>query len=111
MGFDDATATDADACAPVESGPLRAGDTFLQKYRVRGLLGHGGHAFVYEGTDVYTDCPVAIKVITANRAQRRELAERARAEAQVLARLNHENIVRVLDGGATEGGLVYVIME
>src|SRR4030095_4366719 len=37
--------------------------------------------------------------------------KRFRTERQILAQLDHRNIARLLDGGTTEGGLPYVVME
>ncbi len=91
-------------------GPLPLGSTFLGKYEIRALLGKGGHAFVYEAYDPFLDRVVAIKVIKSPEDVGRDLGKRARAEAQVLSRVHHKNLVRVLDAGIFEG-LVYLIME
>jgi eukaryotic-like serine/threonine-protein kinase len=91
-------------------GPLRAGETFLGKYEVRGILGHGGHAFVYEAYDPFLDRAVALKVIKSPQDTGGNLGKRARAEAQVLSRIDHKNLVKVLDAGISDG-LVYLIME
>jgi serine/threonine-protein kinase len=91
-------------------GPLHLGDTFLGKYEIRSLLGRGGHAFVYEAYDPFLDRSVALKVIKSPKDAGRDLGKRARAEAQVLSRADHKNLVKVLDAGIADG-LVYLIME
>ncbi len=48
---------------PGGTGPLVLGDTFLEKFEVRSLLGKGGHAWVYECFDRFLHRPVAVKVI------------------------------------------------
>ena len=53
---------------------------------------------------------VAIKVIRGAIATP-PLIEQFRLERQILARLEHPHIARILDGGVTEGGLPYVVME
>ncbi|HKY38438.1 MAG TPA: protein kinase [Polyangiaceae bacterium] len=94
----------------MKPGPLRTGDTFLGKYEIRSLLGRGGHAFVYEAYDPFLDRVVAIKVIKGPQDTGRDLGKRARYEAQVLSRIDHKNLVKVIDAGISEG-LVYLIME
>jgi serine/threonine-protein kinase len=89
---------------------LQPGEPFLGKYEVRALLGKGGHAFVYECFDPFLDRSVAIKVIKSPREVGHDLGKRAQGEARVLARLDHKNLVRVLDAGVS-GGLVYLVME
>jgi serine/threonine protein kinase len=92
-----------------DAGPLAAGDQFL-KYEIRGLLGRGGHASVYEGYDPFLDRCVAIKVMVNPADPGRDLRRRAQLEARVLCRLKHPNIVTVMDAGATDH-FVYIIME
>jgi non-specific serine/threonine protein kinase/serine/threonine-protein kinase len=53
---------------------------------------------------------VAMKVISRG-ADEPLLMDRFRAERQILAKLEHPNIARLLDGGATEDGLLYFVME
>ena len=53
---------------------------------------------------------VAVKVISYEAASD-ELLERFRQERQILATLDHPNIARLLDGGTTDDGLPYLVME
>ena len=53
---------------------------------------------------------VAIKLVKRGMDTDRVLA-RFRAERQILARLDHPNIARLLDGGATNDGRPYLVME
>ncbi len=76
------------------------------------MLGRGGMGAVYLATraDGSFDHTVAIKVIhTSNPAPL--LMARFQQERQILARLNHPNIARLLDGGETSAGLPYLVME
>ncbi len=95
---------------PGGTGPLVVGETCFGKLEVRALLGKGGHAWVYECFDRFLQRPVAVKVIKTLHEAGRDLSRRAQSEAQVLAGLEHPNLVRMLDAGI-HGGLVYIVME
>lgn len=81
-------------------------------YRLLREIGHGGMGVVYlaERADGAYRQQVAIKVVqghvTGEEARRRFLGER-----QILARLEHPAIARLLDGGTTEEGTPYLVME
>ena len=81
-------------------------------WRVERLLGEGGMASVYLGVrdDGEFRQQVAIKIY-GYAVDRADLVERFRAERQILASLDHPNIARLLDGGTTEDGLPYLVME
>jgi formylglycine-generating enzyme required for sulfatase activity/tRNA A-37 threonylcarbamoyl transferase component Bud32 len=79
-------------------------------YRIDGLMGGGAMGDVYRATQVSLDRQVAIKVLAAG-ADRPEVRERFRREAQVLAKLSdHPNIVTVYDHGIMPGGQAYIVM-
>lgn len=90
-------------------GPFKVGDNIF-RYEVRGLLGTGGHAFVYDCYNAYLEEPVAIKVIADAPHRGKRLFIRAKKEAQTLYRLNHPNIVRVVEAGELEG-MAIMVME
>ena len=90
--------------------PFAPGHRFV-KYEIRGILGAGGHAHVYDAHDPFLDRHVAVKVIAAPKGSRENLAKRAQSEARVLVRIDHPNVVKVYDAGATDDGLVYLVME
>jgi serine/threonine protein kinase len=81
-------------------------------YRIERELGRGGMGAVYLASraDDQFQKQVAIKLVKRGMDSdfviRRFLGER-----QILAYLNHPNIARLLDGGATEDGLPYFVME
>ncbi|MDJ0710645.1 MAG: serine/threonine-protein kinase [Woeseiaceae bacterium] len=89
---------------------------FLQQrignYRLVELLGTGGMGNVYLGKrdDDQFEHEVAIKLVHAG-AGNSHFVERFKAERQVLASLDHPNIARLLDGGETDDGLPYLVME
>ena len=81
-------------------------------YRILGELGQGGMAVVYlaERADAAFRKEVAIKIARGGPASA-ALVARFFEERRILATLEHPNIARLLDGGATEDGLPYVVME
>lgn len=93
-----------------KQGPLHVGDRFL-KYTIRALLGTGGHAWVYHGHDEFLDVEVAIKILHRPGGVTADMLRRGQAEAKLLYRLKHHNIVNVLDAGITSEGLLYIVME
>ena len=81
-------------------------------YRIIRLIGHGGMGAVYLGTrddDQYKK-QVAIKLLKRGMDTDFTLS-RFRQERQILANLEHPFIARLIDGGATEDGLPYFVME
>ena len=81
-------------------------------YRVLRELGHGGMGVVYLGerADGQYRKQVAIKLITGGRNDA-GMERRFRRERQILAQLEHHGIARLLDGGTTEEGQPYFVME
>ncbi|MEE8524840.1 MAG: protein kinase, partial [Thermoanaerobaculia bacterium] len=75
-------------------------------------LGSGGMGTVYLATraDAAFDKQVAVKLIHHG-ADNHEIVRRFRTERQILAGLDHPNIARLLDGGSTDDGLPYLVME
>lgn len=82
------------------------------RYRLLRELGRGGMGEVYlaERADGEFQHRVAVKLLHAG-VLTRGLAERFRQERQILARLAHPGIARLLDGGLTESGFLYAVME
>lgn len=66
------------------------------QYHVTRVLGSGGFATVFEGTDEGLDRTVAIKVMAPHLAEQPGMAARFEKEARTLARLEHPNIIKVL---------------
>jgi eukaryotic-like serine/threonine-protein kinase len=91
-------------------GPFAVGDVISGRFVVRGLLGRGGHAFVYHCFNKFLEEDVAIKVIPNPPNRGQQLFKRARGEAQFLYRLNHPNVVRVMEGFEVEG-MACIVME
>ena len=81
-------------------------------YQIIDQLGHGGMGEVYRAAraDGQYDKQVAIKLVRVG-LDTSFLLERFRHERQILASLDHPNIARLLDGGTTESGIPYLVME
>ncbi len=79
------------------SGALLGGDRAVGKYLVGKTIGQGGWSVVYRGSHSNLDMPVAIKMLKHAIAMDPAFVEQFRQEARTVARLNHENIVKVYD--------------
>jgi serine/threonine protein kinase len=85
--------------------------TVIGAYKLLQLLGEGGMGSVYmaeQSTPVRR--AVALKIIKSGMDSRQVIA-RFEAERQALAVMDHPNIAKVLDAGATEAGRPYFVME
>jgi eukaryotic-like serine/threonine-protein kinase len=92
-----------------ESDPLVGQD--LDRYRIVQTIGDGAMARVYRARHKVLDREYAVKVLFGEIASDKSLAERFRREAQVISKLNHPNIVSVIDFGTTTAGLTFLTME
>ena len=80
-------------------------------YRLVRLLGKGGMGVVYLATRAEDfEQRVALKLLNPGPAPP-ELIRRFESERQILARLDHRNIARLLDGGTSASGVPYFAME
>jgi non-specific serine/threonine protein kinase/serine/threonine-protein kinase len=95
----------------VESS-LELSNRRIGPYRIERELGRGGMGVVYlaERDDDQFRKQVAIKLIRRG-FDVEHVINRFRYERQILASLDHPNIARLLDGGTTEEGLPYFVME
>jgi serine/threonine-protein kinase len=84
----------------------------LGAYRIERQLGAGGMGTVFlaRRSDASYEGEVAIKILSNSFATPDE-RQRFLAERQILARLRHPGIAQLLDGGATEDGVPYIVME
>ncbi len=84
----------------------------LGPYRIAKHLGHGGMAAVYlaERADGQFEKRVAIKILHGSVTED-EQRSRFRQERQLLANLDHPNIVRVIDGNVTPDGRPYLVED
>jgi serine/threonine protein kinase len=80
-------------------------------YRLVELLGHGGMGDVYLAEREDFVKKVALKLIKRGLDLDEALVRRFHSERQILARLDHPYVARLLDGGTTEDALPYIVME
>jgi eukaryotic-like serine/threonine-protein kinase len=80
------------------------------RYEIDAVLGQGGMAKVFKGTDRVLGRTVAVKVLSPQFAGDHQFVSRFRREAQAAAALNHPNIVSVFDTG-DQGDVHFIVME
>ena len=107
-------AADADSGGFLETpaAPPETPRTRVGAWQILHEIGHGGMGTVYLGERA--DGPfrkrVAVKVVRRG-MDTEAVLKRFRQERQILAGLEHPNIARLLDGGNTDDGLPYLVME
>ena len=82
----------------------------LGGYQLEEEMGHGSMGVVYRGKQIALGREVAIKVLPRSLAKDASYVARFIREAQIIAGLNHPNIVQIYDAGQ-QGGLLYFVME
>ena len=80
------------------------------RYSIESLVGVGGMANVYRGTDVKTGNQIAVKVLKDEFLDNEELVRRFKNESKAISILSHPNIVKVYDVSVTDK-LQYIVME
>ena len=85
--------------------------TVIDRYKLLEEIGEGAFGRVFMAEQIEPVCrKVALKIIKAG-MDTREVIARFEAERQALALMDHPNIAKVLDAGATETGRPYFVME
>src|SRR5579864_244978 len=84
------------------------GTVLNQRFSLEKELGRGGMGAVYRANDLLLERSVAIKVLKDLSGP--EVSKKIRLEAQILARLLHENVVRLYDFGIADG-TYFLVME
>ena len=86
--------------------------TRLGSWRLVSVIGSGGMGTVYraERADDQFTQEAAVKVVAGARVSR-AMERRFREERQILARLEHANVARLMDGGVAPDGSPYLVME
>jgi eukaryotic-like serine/threonine-protein kinase len=103
---------DATALLDRFQGPVKWSGRRVGPYLLVREIGHGGMGAVYLGVraDDEYEKQVAIKVVRSS-FDPAYIAQRFRHERQILADLDHPNVARLIDGGSTEDGSPYFVME
>ena len=97
--------------ATVDHYALAQPGTFIGPYKLREQIGEGGFGIVFVAEqEKPVRRKVAIKIIKPG-MDTKDVVARFEAERQALALMDHPNVARVLDAGATESGRPYFVME
>jgi len=86
------------AAARAEYGEIKKGDQ-LGGFRVEDMVGAGAMAVVYRATQISLDRSVALKILPKEFAKRPSFVRQFDSETELLASLNHPNIVSIIDRG------------
>jgi serine/threonine-protein kinase len=100
-----------DATLPPKPVSPLIGTLVSGRYRVIEELGEGGMGAVYLAQHVALEKHVALKVLHPSLSRDPVLQERFLREAKAAARIDHKNVVNITDFGATETGIVFIVME
>ena len=84
--------------------------SFLGGFKIERELGRGGMGVVYKAHELSLNRKVALKVLSQRLSSDEEFIKRFQREAQVIATLNHPNIVNIFSCGK-DHGLYYFAME
>ena len=120
-GFDAAMEADASRHARARAVPPTSSDAIasdpaeghrIGAWRVVRRVGHGGMGtvFLVERADGQYEQRGALKLVHAH-AVAADAHQRFARERSILASLDHANVARLLDGGQTEDGRLYFVME
>jgi serine/threonine-protein kinase len=113
---DDALGTPWQISPPQGMARLESDDELIGRsvgpYRITRLIGRGGMGAVFEAerNDAQFRMRVALKLLRRD-AGSALAVQRFRYERQILASLRHPNIAALLDGGLTDDGQPYIVME
>lgn len=96
--------------------PLNAPETLIGRvldgrFRLDRVLSTGGMGIVFEATQLSIRRTVAIKLLKPTLSADVELIQRFMQEVNVVATLQHPNIVATVDAGKDASGLAYLVME
>jgi WD40 repeat protein/serine/threonine protein kinase len=99
------------AVPPMESPVLEGSGSLIGPYKLIEAIGEGGFGVVFLAEQQHPlRRVVALKVVKPG-MDTREVLARFEAERQALAMMEHPNIARVFDGGTTESGRPFFVME
>jgi serine/threonine-protein kinase len=87
---------------------LAPGQVLGDRYRVEGVVGRGGMGQVFRVTDQQTGRALALKVLKPLDGEDPDRARRFSREIQILTRIHHPAVLRILDWGESPSGLFFV---
>jgi hypothetical protein len=91
---------------------LAHGSSVGGRYRLDSLIGEGGMASVWRAEDETLRRPVAIKLLYfGSQRDPAATAQQFLREARIAASVQHRNVIHIVDFGATDDGVPYMVME
>jgi len=97
---------------PARSTDPLVGRTVAGRFNVEELIGQGGMGKVYRARHLALDRPVVLKILKPALLEDPTIVGRFEREAKAASRLNHPNVIQVLDFGRQEkDGSLYIVME
>lgn len=88
-----------------------AGKIIDSKIRIIKVVGKGGMGLICEAEQIPLERRVAVKLLRKDLYYDQTTVRRFLREAQAAARLDHPNIIGVIDFGQTQSGVLYLVME
>ena len=107
---EDASRPDVGAGTEPQKADTRIIGKTMGGYRLLKMIGHGGMGVVCLGERISDGQRVAVKVLKEQLSRQAVVAKRFRREALAGYRLDHPNIVRMIDAGR-EGNHLYIVVE
>jgi serine/threonine-protein kinase len=89
----------------------RVGGVLVETYRLERLIAEGSMGSVYEARHLRIPKRFAVKFMRIGLTENQEALERFRREAEVVAGLDHPNIVEIYDYNTAEDGSPYIVLE
>ncbi len=89
----------------------RIGSTIAEKYQLDAIIDSGGMGTVFVATHLDLGKKVAVKLLHRDKSKEDNYVARFMNEAKGTSRLNHRNIVDIIDVGIDTHGLPYFVME
>jgi serine/threonine protein kinase len=87
---------------------VHVGQILAGRYRVESLVGSGGMGLVLRVTETSTGRPLALKILRSLGEDEEDRTRRFQREIEVLGRIRHAGVLRILDSGMSEAGLFFV---
>jgi len=89
----------------------RIGQVVSERYELLSLLGHGGMGAVYKARHIPLDRIVAVKFLLSDVADDPLMRKRFMREATASGKINHPNVVELIDYGEGPEGEAYIVIE
>jgi eukaryotic-like serine/threonine-protein kinase len=87
------------------------GKVIADRYRIDEMISEGAMGRVYLAHHARLSKRFAVKILFGDLASQRAMRDRFAQEAEAASRLEHRNLVSVVDFGESETGLLYLVME